>query len=95
MSKTTVSVATLFLFIYMSVIFSRPLTGYWKEFLLSYRNQSLSQAIKAKLVPTEEEKARRYHQAAVRDANRHISIMIALVDTSEDSFTTTTTVSDD
>ena len=41
----TANISTLILFIYMSVAFSRPLNGYWKEFLLSYRNQSLSQAI--------------------------------------------------
>ena len=33
----TINIATLILFIYMSVMFSRPLNGYWKEFLLSYR----------------------------------------------------------
>ena len=33
----TVDIAMLILFIYMSVMFSRPLTGYWVEFLLSYR----------------------------------------------------------
>ena len=40
-----VNIATLILFIYMSVAFSRPLNGYWREFLLSYRNQTLNQAI--------------------------------------------------
>ena len=39
------NIATLILFIYMSVAFSRPLNGYWKEFLFSYREQTLSQAI--------------------------------------------------
>ena len=34
---TTVNIATLILYIYMSVMFSRPLNGYWNEFLLSYR----------------------------------------------------------
>ena len=42
---TAVNIATLVLFIYMSVVFSRPLNGYWKDFLLSYRKKSLSQVI--------------------------------------------------
>jgi uncharacterized protein (DUF486 family) len=36
------NIATIILFIHMSVVFSRPLNGYWKEFLLSYRKNSLS-----------------------------------------------------
>lgn len=32
-----VNIASLVLFIKMSVMFSRPLSGYWREFLLSYR----------------------------------------------------------
>ena len=39
------NIAILTLFIYMSMMFSRPVTGYWEEFLLSYRKQSLSQAV--------------------------------------------------
>ena len=39
---TTANIATLTFFVKMSVDFSRPLNGYWKEFLLSYRNQSLN-----------------------------------------------------
>ena len=39
------NISTLILYIYMSLMFSRPLNGYWKEFLLSYRKQSLKQAI--------------------------------------------------
>ena len=31
------NIVTLIFFIYVSVVFSRPITGYWKEFLLSYR----------------------------------------------------------
>ena len=38
-------IATLILFIYMSVQLSRPLNEYWTEFLLNYRNQTLSQVI--------------------------------------------------
>ena len=34
--------------------------------------------------PTEQERARRYHEAAVRDANRQILIMYALVETNEE-----------
>ena len=45
LSVKVVNVVTLILFTYMSVIFSRPLNDYWEEFLLSYRRQSLSQAI--------------------------------------------------
>ena len=58
---TTINIASLVLFIYMSVMFSRPLTGYWKEFLLSYRSQSLSQAILGKKVNIEQNKAKHYH----------------------------------
>lgn len=77
---------TLILFIYMSVVFSRPLDGYWKEFLLSYRNQTLHKAIEARLPPTEQERARSYHETAVRDANRQILIIIqALLYTTEES----------
>ena len=34
---------------------------------------------------TEQEKARRYHEAAVRDANRQIVIIQALLETTEES----------
>ena len=34
----TVNIVTLILFIHLSVRLSRPLTSYWEEFLLSYRN---------------------------------------------------------
>ena len=74
----SVNIASLILFVYMSVKFSRPLTGYWVEFLFSYRSQSLSQAIKTRKAPTDEIKARRYNEAAVRDADRQIAIMAAL-----------------
>ena len=40
-----INILTLTLFIYMSLMFSKPLTVYWREFLVSYRNQSISQAI--------------------------------------------------
>ena len=49
MLKKSANIATLIFFVYMSAMFSRPLTGYWVEFLLSYRNQSLSQAIQARI----------------------------------------------
>jgi len=38
-------------------------------------------------VLTTPERARRYHEAAVKDANRQISILKALVDTNEDEDT--------
>ena len=82
-----VNIATLILFIYMSVAFSRPLNGYWREFLLSYREQSLNQAISARMPPSEQERARRYHEAAVRDSNRQILIMQALLDTTQENST--------
>ena len=31
-------IVTTVLFTYMSVMFSKPLTGYWKNFLLIYRS---------------------------------------------------------
>ena len=79
----------------MSAAFSRPLNGYWKEFLLSYRNQTLDQAISARIPPTEQERARRYHEAAVRDANRQILIMQALLETNEENPRAESTDSED
>jgi magnesium-transporting ATPase (P-type) len=63
------NILTLTLFVKMSVDFSRPLNGYWKEFLLSYRKQSLGEAIQARAGLTVEEKAKRLHEATVRDAD--------------------------
>ena len=57
--------------------------------LVSYRKQSLYQAILARKVPTEEEKARHYHETALRNANRQITMMQALIDTNKQSFLTT------
>ena len=45
--------------------------------------------------PTEQERARRYHEAAVRDANRQILIMQALLDTNQSSFLVESTDSED
>ena len=45
--------------------------------------------------PTDEEKARRFHEAAVRDANRYIAIMAALVKTPQENPKTEFTDSDD
>ena len=45
LSVAAINILTLTLFIYMSLMFSKPLTVYWREFLVSYRNQSISQAI--------------------------------------------------
>ncbi len=39
------NIAALILFTYMSVIFSKPLTGYWENFLLIYRTNELTQAV--------------------------------------------------
>ena len=83
------------LYTYMSIMFSKPLTGYWESFLLSYRQKSLSQTILEKIEPTKEDKARRYHEAAVRDANRQITVMMALVVApSEESFPSVSSDSD-
>jgi len=75
----------------MSVMFSKPLTGYWKNFLLIYRTEELSLAIHQGGEPTAEERARRYHESALSDANRQISILMALVETNESLPTGTTT----
>ena len=91
----TANITTLILFIYMSVMFSRPLDGFWTEFLLSYRKKTLNEAIQAKLPPTEQERAKRYNEAAVRDANRQILIMQALFFATEESFVFDPTESDD
>ena len=82
----TAKFTTLLLLVFMSLIFSKPMNGYKKEFLLSYRNQTLNKAIEARLPPTEQERARRYHETAVRDANRQILIIMqALLYTTEES----------
>ena len=76
--------ATIILLTYMSVMFSKPLNGYWANFLLVYRIESLDLA----LLPqgkdmSETERARRYNEKAVKDANRQITIMMAFVKTSD------------
>jgi len=40
------------------------------------------------LKPTEQERAKRYYEAASRDANRQIAIMAALVNTADQSYIT-------
>ena len=44
LSKAT-NIATLMLFTYMSVMFSKPLNGYWENFLLMFLNEELSRAV--------------------------------------------------
>jgi hypothetical protein len=64
------NIVNLILFIFMSLRLSKPLNGYWVEFLVSYRIQTLNQATYGRLVPGDVEKARRFHDNAVRNANR-------------------------
>ena len=64
---TAINIMTLIFFTYMSVMISRPLSTYWKEFLVSYRTQSLGQA---RLVPTDDQQSRRLNEASVREADR-------------------------
>ena len=45
--------------------------------------------------PTDQERARRNHETAVRDANRQIVIMQALLDTAQESYKTKFTDSED
>ena len=45
--------------------------------------------------PTEQERAQRYHEAAVKDANRYIVIMAGLVDTTHESIKAESTDSGD
>ena len=45
--------------------------------------------------PTEQERARRYHEAAVRDANRQILVMQALIETTEENPRAESTDSED
>jgi len=70
----------------MSVKFSKPLTGYWEKFLHIYRNEELSRAVLPRGNElSSPERARRYHEWVVEDANRQISVMMALVQTLPDS----------
>ena len=69
------NIVNLILFIVMSLKFSKPLNGFWVEFLVNYRIKTLSQAIYSRKVPREVEKARSYHDNAVRTASRKVAIM--------------------
>ena len=84
----------LILLIFMSLMLSKPLKGYWVEFLVNYRIKTLSQAIYSRQVPREVEKARSFHDNAVRTASRQVVIMQALVHTAEKNFTATIKDSD-
>ena len=76
--------ASIILLTYMSVMFSKPLNGYWSNFLLVYRIESLDLA----LLPqgkdmSETERARHYNEKAIKDTNRQITIMMAFIKTSD------------
>ena len=64
----------------MSVQFSKPLNGQWQHFLLGYREKSLEAHLREQYTTsTDQEKAKRFHDAAVEDANRQIIIISALL----------------
>ena len=64
----------------MSVQFCKPLDGKWQQFLLGYREKSLEAHLREQAgMVTDQEKARRFHDAAIKDANRQIIIISALL----------------
>ena len=67
----------------MSVQFCQPLNGQWQQFLLGYREKSLKAHLRERYMSTDQEKARRFHDEAVKDANRQIVIMRALLDSTQ------------
>ena len=68
----------------MSVQFCKPINGQWQQFLLGYHEKSLNTFLREQSVKdTDQEKARRFHEAAVLDANRQISIISAMTTTLE------------
>lgn len=76
----TFTTFTLILFIYMSVEFSKPISAYWKKVLAeSTRQEEADQGDDEVSRFSEQEQAMRFHEAAVKDANRRISIMKALL----------------
>lgn len=62
------------LFIYMSVQFSQPISAVWQQILSENAEEEVARL-------SEHEKAIRFHEAAVRDANRRISFIQALLTT--------------
>ena len=74
----------------MSLRFSRPLNGYWVEFLLSYGIKGYSSATYGRLVPKDKNKAKRFHEATIRDSPRQVAIMQALVQIADNSFASKT-----
>ena len=75
----------------MSLEFSKPRTGYWKNFLLVFKTESLNQALHKK-DETVRERALRLHKAAVEDTNRQITMMMALIKSTETNLLTSTSL---
>ena len=74
----------------MSLRFSRPLNGYWVEFLLGYGIKGYSSTTCGRLVPKDKNKAKRFHEATIRDSTRLVAIMQALVQTADNKFASKT-----
>lgn len=67
---------------FMSVQFCKPLAEQWQHFLLGYSDKSLDIYLREQYgggARTDQEKAERFHKAAVLDANRQIAIISALL----------------
>lgn len=76
------SIVNSFIFVlitYMSAQFCKPLDGEWQQFLMGYREKSLDAYLKERCESTEEEKARKFHEEAIKDANRQILVLRALL----------------
>ena len=84
----TTNTCIFVLIMYMSVQFCKPIDGQWQQFLLGYREKSLNTYLREQSVmDTDQEKARRFHEAAIEDANRQISIISAFLDERSPSVT--------
>lgn len=78
-----IEAAILVLYAYMTVQFCNPLDGKWQQFLVGYREKSLD-AYLCRASRDEKERARRYHEASVRDANAQIMLLKAMVAQSQE-----------
>lgn len=72
-----VSMGIVFLITYMSVELSKPLTDYWQRFLIVYQ-EKLEKVGEVLEEHHRAERAIRYHNEAVKDANRQIEILRAM-----------------
>ena len=72
-----VSMGIVFLITYMSVELSKPLTDYWQRFLIIYQ-EKLEKVGEVLEEHHRAQRAIKYHNEAVKDANRQIEILRAM-----------------